>query len=383
MNIDYKDLIVKHLTNDISEEERILLFKWIAARDQNEKYFKGLSEAWIVSGAAKGIADFDIETAREKLITNLEQQNGKISQKNPDRRVIRVLMIAATWIVFFGLGLASMYFINTKSSKGTNLKNDIIVKVPLGSKSNLTMPDGSQIWINAGSALTYNNDYGVTSRNLFLTGEAFFDVATDKNIPFIVNVDGMKIQALGTKFNVKAYPDENKITATLEEGKIDARIEKPDGNVERISLLPKQNIVFRKNEQSVIQYVDDEPVRYFENESFSDTVIVDAPDIMVINNVNTILYTSWKDDQWIIKHQTLGDLATLLERRFGVKIFFHDDILKHYRFTGKIQNETIEQILNALTLTAPVEFNITKDSIYLSSNLLMKEKFKQIIKSQQ
>ena len=86
------------------------------------------------------------------------------------------------------------------------------------------MPDSSQIWLNAGTTITYSEDYGQRTRTLNLNGEAYFKVAKDSLHPFIVNTQGIIVRALGTRFNVKAYPEEKTISATLEEGKIDVRI---------------------------------------------------------------------------------------------------------------------------------------------------------------
>ena len=93
------------------------------------------------------------------------------------------------------------------------------------------------------------------------------------------------------------------------------------------------------------------------------------------------LYTSWKDHRWIIYREPLSTLAPMLERRFNLKIIFNDEQLKKYKFTGTIENETIDQILNALRLTAPLDYQINKDTLRLNLNLNSKEEFKRIMKN--
>ena len=123
-------------------------------------------------------------------------------------------------------------------------QNAVKIAVPLGAKSCITLPDGTKAWLNAGTELTYNEDYGQKKRTLFLTGEAFFDVAKDKEHPFIVNTSDLIIQALGTQFNVKAYPEEKIITTTLVEGKIDVRMIKSNRQLKKVTLLPNEEIVY-------------------------------------------------------------------------------------------------------------------------------------------
>ncbi|HEY4788782.1 MAG TPA: DUF4974 domain-containing protein, partial [Bacteroidales bacterium] len=96
-------------------------------------------------------------------------------------------------------------------------------------------------------------------------------------------------------------------------------------------------------------------------------------------NVRTELYTSWKEERWIIEGEPLSSLVPKLERRFNMKIVFTSSDLKKYKFTGTIQNETVEQIMKAMCFTAPLNFTIVKDTITLSLNQQLKEKFTKVI----
>lgn len=287
--------------------------------------------------------------------------------------------MAASWLIFFTLGLSAMYLMKIKPV--TLSSRPVIVSVPLGAKSHIVLPDGTKIWINAGTQITYNQNYGIETRTLDLSGEAYFDVARDPNHPFIVNVSGLKIRALGTKFNVKAYPEEKSILATLEEGKIDVEVLKSRRPIKNIVLLPNENIVFQKSGQTIIKGHSKEPVMNASDVS-RESLTKPARDneIRVIKNVNTKLYTSWKEERWIIEGEKLGTLAPMLERRYNIRILFKDEDLKKYNFTATIQNETIEQILNAIGLTAPVDFIMNKDTVILTTDSAMKDQIKQITK---
>ncbi|NJK95364.1 MAG: FecR family protein [Bacteroidales bacterium] len=246
--------------------------------------------------------------------------------------------------------------------------------VPKGSKSSLKLPDGTIVWLNAGSKLTYTDDFNQNERNVYLTGEAYFNVVTNKEKPFRVHTSELLIRALGTRFNVKAYPEERIITTTLEEGIIDVQVLKKNENgVNRqIKIKPHEKLVFFKD-----GYADSlslpRPKEELKKISFA------VKNIRVESEVNTELYTSWKSDKWIIEGLTLKCLAPMLERRYNINIHFNNDGLEQYKFSGILQNETIEQIMDALRYTAPLRYSIVKDSVYLKLDHSVKQNFERII----
>ena len=120
----------------------------------------------------------------------------------------------------------------------------------------IKMPDSSQIWLNAGTTIIYSQDYGQQTRTLNLNGEAYFKVAKDSLHPFIVNTQGIIVQALGTRFNVKAYPEEKTISTTLEEGKIDVRILSMADKNERVLLKPKDKLIYHKETKETEKYIE-------------------------------------------------------------------------------------------------------------------------------
>lgn len=179
----------------------------------------------------------------------------------------------------------------------------------------------------------------------------------------------MIVRATGTKFNVKAYPNEGSITATLVEGKIDIRNTNDFKNKKGIELKPKQCFVFYKTTSKVNPG----------NTGISLTKPLAANSIenfKVIDNVKTELYTSWSEDNWVIESESLRTFAPIIERRFDMVIRFEDEEIKNYKFTCTIQKETIEQILQALKIAAPmINYKITKDTVILKLDQKMKQKY--------
>jgi len=214
------------------------------------------------------------------------------------------------------------------------------------------------------------------NRTINLNGEAYFKVAKDSLHPFIVNTQGIVIRALGTRFNVKAYPEEKTISATLEEGKIDIKVPGLTDKNNRVLLKPNDKLIYQKETTETIKYVESAEERVIPE---GDKTIKPR-DVHILTNVRTELYTSWKDPRWIIYREPLSTLVPMLERRFNMVIIFNNEQLKKYKFTGTIENETVDQIMNALRMTAPLDYQINKDTLRLTLNQNSNEEFKRIMK---
>ncbi|MBN2480834.1 MAG: FecR domain-containing protein, partial [Bacteroidales bacterium] len=216
-------LIISYLTESISKDDLVRLQQWINMSRENRSYFNAFKNAWTLSGKT-GISDSSVDeswiTFKEKLTLTKEQEVAHPGKKRP---VSKYLRIAASWILFMIIGSAVTWLLTDKPRIFEDVKSFEII-VPLGARSEMKMPDGTKIWLNAGTTITYDENYGLETRTLNLTGEAYFDVSKNESRPFIVQTSEITVRALGTKFNVKAYPEDNTISAILEEGAIDVEI---------------------------------------------------------------------------------------------------------------------------------------------------------------
>lgn len=199
------------------------------------------------------------------------------------------------------------------------------ITVPFGQMSQLTLSDGTKIWLNSGTTLRYPERFAEDQRVVSIEGEAYFEVAKMPNKPFTVNVADMKVKVLGTSFNLSAYKEDAAISVTLVEGKV--AVQDNTGNT--IALLsPGQKATKNKNETN-----------------------------LDIRNVETGFYSAWTDGKIFFDDEPLSQIANKLERWFNVEISFADEDLKSYRFTGTIlKNKPIDQIMQALELLSPIRF---------------------------
>lgn len=218
-----------------------------------------------------------------------------------------------------------------------------------GIRKKLKLPDGTLVWLNAASRLTFDSDINNKKvRIVHLEGEAFFDVAHAKDRPFIVYTDKATIKVLGTAFNIKAYPREKCSETTLLRGSIEfSVIGQPD---QKIRLSPSEKIALNEDRISLkgdqVALKKDKKV----------TLTIKHMNTVKIGQVDYIEETSWKDNRLVFNNETLEELKPKLERWFNVTIKINSDRASSYHFTGIFKNETIKQALTALQLIKPFTF---------------------------
>ena len=170
--------------------------------------------------------------------------------------------------------------------------------------------------------LTYNGDYGKGNRQVVLSGEGYFEVAKDTTLRFIVKAGEMEVEALGTTFNVKAYQEDGELTTTLFEGKVRTSVGKDE-----VILKPDESLSFDKSSRRMI--VSDDLAAYAR---------------------------MWKDNELVFKGATMEEVAVMLDRLYNVKVRFTSEKVKHYRFSGVIKNNSLDNVIELISLTAPIMY---------------------------
>jgi len=364
-------LIVKFLLGTSLPEEDACILSWKNESVENKRLFNDFKNAWLLSSQLQP-KSLKAEEALKKLHTKL-----KFSENH--KRVISIngfLKIAAILILMFMIGGICSVFMYHKISDTSNILA-CRFEVPKGSRAITYLPDGTKVWLNAGSSLEYATDFNASKREVKLTGEGFFKVKTNHLKPFIVKVENISVKAYGTSFNIKAYPDEKEVITTLVEGKVEIEGKENNNKTFVYEMLPKQKVIYYKKEKQVIANDNTEP-KEVKSGPQAVAAIQSRPATPIIsdNNVRTELYTSWKDSLWIIQAEKLEDLAIMLERRYNVNIAFASSEVKNYRFSGTIQHETLEQIFEIIRLTMPVSYSINKGKVSLMLDQNLQKRYK-------
>jgi transmembrane sensor len=225
-----------------------------------------------------------------------------------------------------------------------------------GSKTHLVLPDGTGIWLNAGSRITYDKNYGATLREVNLTGEAFFDVVHNADKPFLIHTARIDIRVLGTSFDVKSYSTDKTTEATLIRGSIEVSIK--DRPSEKIILKPNEKLVVANDDSTLHRAI---PVRHANDATDEPLVVIRKPTYE--QATGAIIETSWVYNKLIFREEGFSELARQMERWYGVAIKFTNPAQERWKFTGTFQSETIQQALDALRMTANFNYTIQDNQI--------------------
>ena len=355
--VEIENLILRYLSGETSDQEARQMQEWLRENAENRQLFARHKKLWLGSKLFAGYDADKLKQDRKK--TDLKIRNSEL-QHSLDRanRWIRRLAYAASVALLLGLASLLTVLFQDTSVQQARLLAGVEVAVPYGSKSLMTLPDGSKVWVNAGSKISYPADFGVTARNVYLSGEAYFDVVKIEDKPFFVNTDVVKIKVYGTAFNVKAYKDDDVVETTLDRGAISIiRNDAPD---REISVAPNQKISIRRETQKTPVASAPAPATTISSKPLAEKV-----DVQEVKNTEAI--TAWKDNRLVFEQEPLWSVAKQLERRYNVKIRFSNERIKAIRYTAAIKEMPVDQVLEAISLTSPspIRYSIKGSEITL------------------
>ncbi len=320
-----KDLI-KYIKGEASVEERKSVVDWIRSNVEHQERFNILKAQYVASTLdSLDIPDIDIPYKR-------------FSAKRDKKRKYYYASIAAAILLPFFIWQTYTFFpttnliTNTTEIFGFNTKN---IATERGDYKLVILPDGSTITLNAKSSLKYPKKFTDSIREVTLVGEAFFDIKRDTTKPFIVHTEHLKIKVLGTSFNVKSYPKDEKIETTLVTGKVEViqeKIEHP------IILEPSQRATFDKEKSN-----------------------------LKVDSVNSKNVIAWRNGKLVFDRTPLKQVVSDLNRKYDVDFVIESDALLRYKFTGEFDNLTIEEVLKFLKLSSSINYKYVNNKIMLNS----------------
>ncbi|PJE47587.1 MAG: hypothetical protein CUR34_03270 [Sediminibacterium sp.] len=342
-------LIAKKIANEANEQELIELNQSIKDHPEWQFAVQQLENIWEIPPVynkekaedafmlhLNKLAENDQFDLKKDNIISLHPPKFSLSQFIPKW----AYYAAASMIMIIGV----FYFF----TKETTIKS-IVKKEPalneistrLGSKSQVKLPDGSVVWLNGGSKLEYQKDFGKTTREVSLTGEGYFDVVKNKEVPFIINTKSIRIKVLGTVFNVKAYPEDKQTETSLIKGRIEVTIKnRPD---DKIILSPNEKLI-----------VENELIEAQKKQKTIDLLpAVSINKLKFITPDSSVAENQWVENKLVFRDQTFEELAIMMERWYNVKIEIQSEGLKLNRMNGNFEKETVDQAIEALKLIIP------------------------------
>ncbi len=331
-----ENLLFGYFAGELSEAQEKELSEWLEADESNKKVMADMADWWATAHVplfkSDMKADFDkyfgeIIHPRETL--NPHRRTFTLSWKNIAASVAVLMLVSS--LSFYGGTLRGKS--SGEISQPYELFSEVIT--PLGATSKVVLPDGSVVWVNAGSTLKYNYDYNQSVRQVSLLGEAYFEVMHDPLKPFIVKSEELDIQVMGTTFNVKAYQDDQEVDVSLVTGSVNVHVKGVETG--EVLLSPDRMLSFNRQTNDV------------------EVIKIIGKDAM-----------AWTDGRVKFTEQPFPRIAKDLERKFNVKIQIESERLKKETFSGSFtSSHTLEQILREVDVERKYTWTQNRNEIVI------------------
>ncbi len=332
----FTELLAKMLSGDITPDEVVKFNRLIAGNTSFQKDYDAIKSYWTQDDEPyENIVSIFEGIKKRAGIPDTTPEKDNVREINKPGYIFPWLRIisAAVAIMIVSVGI---YLIKTKSVQETNLAQ---LQTKWGSTAQVKLPDGTMVTLNSLSVLKYPKHFNGKTREVYLNGEGYFDVASDHSHPFIVHTEKTAIKVLGTAFNLKSYANDAQFEATLFRGSIQATLT----NDPAISVLlkPSDKLIVNASGYQLTK------------ETYSDHS----------NTVNA--ETAWMKHKLIFKNEPFNLLANSLVRKYGLNIVFKDDKLKSIRLSGEFESENIEQVLLSLQVVTKFNYKVSGNTIYI------------------
>lgn len=318
---DIDDLIIRFLSDQATTEEVDFLSGWRKEATDNETYFRNIEEIWFSSlakDAQKLFTRTDVNEAYQQFCRNTKS-NRYFSLRSLIKYAAAVAVVLLMMFGTYKVG-ENRLFIEEQFVR---------IEAPSGAKTNVTLPDGTKVCLNAGSYISYSPRFGIKEREVNICGEAYFDVARNENVPFLVKSETMQVKVLGTKFDFRDYPSDENAMVTLSEGKVNFTNLLAEGD--SFIMLPSDQVILNKEEKSVLK-----------KRVISQEVI------------------QWKENRLHFDEEPMRDVLNAIERSYNVDIVLQTNSLDTLKFYGsfKTDEQTIDDVMEVLSTTQKMKYNI-------------------------
>lgn len=316
-------LIISYLSGSSTPEEKENLVAWIAENEKHKEYYLQLKNIWEIAHPAFMPQDIEMDKAHKKVMKKLDFSLQYRSIYSYWKYIAAILILAF-------LGMAGYLYIDKVFPAHTLANAYQEVMAPYGTRSFINLPDGSKVWLNAGSSLRFPLHFVEGKRNVWLKGEAFFEIKSDQENPFTVTTSTMKVQATGTAFNVDAYATDSVTAVTMVRGKVKVYI----GESTVFPIQPGERVSYNSDLKKYKIHKTD-PYKWY----------------------------AWKDGSLVFRDDPLEYVFKRIGQVFNVDIRVVDKEIARHPYHATFEEESLDEILNLLKLTVPIRYEKSKREI--------------------
>lgn len=352
-------LIGKKIAGNATPDEVTELESLMAECADNAYPLRELEEMWLLDkNQPTDRTPDEIKVRWENFKTNLPAGNKILSIKSVKKNNYFIWIAACLIVAFFTVIVKlSIDIFNDNSNILTT-----VVQAPAGSTSKIILPDGSKVWLNANSKLTYKKQFGERYREVNLVGEAFFDVVKDPNHPFIVTTASLRLKVLGTAFNVRSFATDKTSEAALVRGSIEVTlINNPD---KKLTLKPSEKIVVRNTPVETSNTRS--PLLSIGASKKPQTPLITLTNIHYNGSEALPLEAQWIEKKLAFTSESFDDIAGRMERYYNVTIDFQDEDVRNLMFSGTFKDESIDEAMRGLQATGNFHYKIVNNKITIN-----------------
>jgi transmembrane sensor len=260
------------------------------------------------------------------------------------RWLLPAVSVAAAVVLFFLIIIPG----NENSDPAVKPSPGNTVATKPGSKSQITLPDGTQVWINADSKITYDQHFPGKYREVYLTGEAYFDVVRDTTRPFIIHTRSIDVRVLGTSFNVRSYPNEKTTETALIHGTVEVTLHNN----------PAQKIIMKPNEKLVVNNEDSMTVTEKKKITTAEPTLTLGKIRYNKNDSSSSVETMWVSNKLAFENETFEKMAIEMERWYNVSFHIKNEQMKNLHFSAVFENKSLAEVLEALSYSRQFHYEI-------------------------
>ena len=351
-DIDIDDIIIKLFNGSASVSETMTLAKWLGQSEENRQYFERQRAEWNLSDGAVAASAYDCDAAYNRFEAFVRRKEPEShcddNMDDTSRRYLGLTTINKSWrrwalravacvagllLIMSGTWFAYDNYTQRYAARFAGMVN---VEAPAGSRAKLALPDGTVVWLNAGSKLSYSRGFGVTDRRVHLDGEGYFEVGRKSDLPMTVCSDNIRVRDIGTKFNFRDYPEEPMAEVTLCEGEVGVTSVKRPG-VETV-IRPEQMTLVDKRTGRI---------------------------------TTTSCYSAdkrlWTSGELVMDGMSIHQITNIIARAYKVRFVIASGRVGHLQLCGtlNLDRENLDEILSVIAKVGNISYNVSGKTVTL------------------